>query len=79
MSQSNIVGPRLSDAVFFQKVDTARPGLEGIPAAVAEGDFALARRLFAAEARRSLQPERLEAFRLLRQTCPEQTLFLRLP
>ena len=53
-----MIGPRLSDVDFFQKVDTRRPGLEGIPLAVAKGDFALARRLFAAEARRSLQPER---------------------
>jgi hypothetical protein len=53
-----MIGPRLSDIEFFQKVDTSRPGLEGIPAAVEQGDFALARRLFAAEARHSLQPER---------------------
>ncbi len=52
------IGPRLSDADFFAKIDTTRPGLEGIPAAVAQGDFATARRLFAAEVRRTLRPER---------------------
>lgn len=52
------VGPRLSDADFFSKIDTTRPGLEGIPAAVARGDYAAARRQFAAEARAALQPQR---------------------
>lgn len=51
-------GPRLSDADFFAKIDTTRPGLEGIPEAVAHGDFTTARQLFAAEVRRTLQPER---------------------
>lgn len=51
-------GPRLQDMDFFAKIDTTRPGLEGIPGAVAAGDFATARRLFAAEVRRTLQPER---------------------
>jgi hypothetical protein len=57
-------GPRLSDADFFGetdkigKIDTTRPGLAGIPAAVGHGDYATARRLFAAEVRRTLQPER---------------------
>ena len=59
------VGPRLSDADFFAKIDTTRPGLVGIPEAVAHGDFATARRLFAAEVRRSLQPERF--FRIERE------------
>ena len=59
-------GPRLSDADFFtQCVDTTRAGLQDIPAAVAQGDFATARRLFAIEARRTLQPERF--FRLQRE------------
>ncbi len=59
-------GPRLSDADFFGNcVDTRRPGLEAIPAAVARGGFAAARRSFAAEARRSLRPERF--FRLRRR------------
>ena len=53
-----VIGPRLSDADFFAKVDTTRPGLAGIPAAVAKEDFGAARRIFAAEVRRTLQPER---------------------
>jgi hypothetical protein len=53
-----MIGPRLSDADFFAKIDTTRPGLAGIPEAVAHGDFATARQLFAAEVRRSLQPAR---------------------
>ena len=53
------IGPRLSDADFFTKIDTTRPGLlMSIPEVVAHGDFITARRLFAAEARRTLQPER---------------------
>src|SRR5688500_13642467 len=58
------VGPRLTDEQFFtEAIDTTRPGLAGIPAAVARGDFAAARRLFAAEARASLQPERFLSLR----------------
>lgn len=58
-------GPRLSDVDFFTRaVDTSRPGLEEVPVAVAAGDFARARRLFATEARRVLQPDRF--FRLHR-------------
>jgi hypothetical protein len=53
-----MIGPRITDTDFFQKIDPTRPGLEGIPAAVTAGDFALARKLFAAEVRASLQPER---------------------
>ena len=52
------IGPRLSDADFFAKVDTTQPGLEGIAAAAAAADFATARRLFATQVRQSLQPER---------------------
>lgn len=59
MSDMPMEGPRLSDRDFFtQCVDTTRPGLEEIPAAVAEGDYAAARGLFADAARRSLQPQR---------------------
>ena len=65
MSETVATGPLLSDAEFFAAIDTARPGLAGIPAAVARGDFAVARRLFAAEARQSLQPDRF--FRLSRR------------
>ncbi|GAB4558884.1 MAG: alginate lyase family protein [Anaerolineae bacterium] len=65
MPEAPTTGPRLTDERFFgELVDTSRPGLEEIPAAVARGDFATARRLFAAEARRSLQPERF--FRMRR-------------
>lgn len=53
-----MIGPRITDSNFFQKIDTTRPGLKDIPAVVAAGDFALARKLFAAEVRASLQPER---------------------
>lgn len=59
----SLIGPRLTDADFFQKIDITRPGLEGIPAAVQAGDFATARRLFAAEVRRTLQPERFLTIR----------------
>jgi len=60
MQMSAAQGPRLTDAEFFgQCLDTSRPGLEGIPAAVAQGDYAAARRLFAAEVRSSLEPRRL--------------------
>lgn len=62
-AETGMVGPRLSDADFFDKIDTSRPGLEGIRAAVARGDFAEVRRLFAAEARRTLQPERFLSIR----------------
>jgi hypothetical protein len=58
MKQASAVGPRLSDGDFFERIDTTRAGLEGIPAAVARGDLATARRLFADEVRRTLQPER---------------------
>ncbi|MGH2535352.1 MAG: alginate lyase family protein [Thermomicrobiales bacterium] len=59
MASDREIGPRLSDIDFFTKaVDTSRAGLAGIPAAVARGGVAEARRLFAAEARRSLQAER---------------------
>ena len=70
-TMAEMIGPRLSDADFFGKlgtsgsIDTTRPGLEGIPEAVAHGDFATARRLFAAEVRRTLQPERF--FRIQRE------------
>ena len=62
---TEMIGPRLSDADFFGRIDTTRPGLEGIPEAVAHGDFATARRLFAAEVRRTLEPERF--FRIQRE------------
>jgi hypothetical protein len=55
---TQMIGPRLTDADFFHGIDTTRPGLEGIPEAVAHGDFATARQHFAAEVRRTLEPER---------------------
>lgn len=59
MTTETVIGPRLSDADFFGKlIDTTRPGLEAIPALVEQGNFAEARRVFAAEARASLQPDR---------------------
>ncbi len=63
MSQEPIAGPRLSDAEFFEKVDTTRPSLQDIPGAVARGDLNTARKLFAAEVRRTLQPERFLGIR----------------
>ncbi len=44
-------------------MDTSRPGLAEIPALVARGDLAAARRVFATEARASLQPERFLSIR----------------
>jgi hypothetical protein len=67
------IGPRLSDAEFFQKIDATRPGLEGIPAAIARNDFGAARHMFAAEARRTLQPERL--FRIKREFRGSHIMF----
>jgi hypothetical protein len=58
MPESTLIGPRLSDADFFAKIDSARPGLETIPALAQAGDFHTARRVFAAEVRHSLQPQR---------------------
>jgi hypothetical protein len=64
MEQAHMVGPRLSDADFFAKIDVSRPGLEGIPEAISEGNFGAARRILASEVRRTLQPERF--FRMQR-------------
>ena len=58
MEQVTTVGPRLSDVDFFARVDATRTGLEALPDAVARGDLGAARRIFAAEVRRTLQPER---------------------
>lgn len=58
MSESEAIGPRLTDAAFFGKIDTSRPDLEGLAEAVEAEDWAEARRIFAAAARASLQPER---------------------
>ena len=54
----NMVGPKLTDARFFgELVDCTLPGLEGIPAAAAAGDYATCRRLFAAHVRETLDPD----------------------
>lgn len=54
-----MAGPRLQDDRFFSElIDTSRPGLQTIPALVAAGDFGEARKVFAADARASVQPER---------------------
>ncbi|MBN1935242.1 MAG: alginate lyase family protein [Anaerolineae bacterium] len=58
MEQDTAPGPRLSDAEFFAKIDTTHPGLEGILQAAKQEDWAAARRLFAAQVRRTLQPDR---------------------
>lgn len=58
MSESTLIGPRISDADFFSKIDSTRPDLEELPALVQAADFAAARRVFAAEVRRTLQPQR---------------------
>lgn len=51
-------GPRLTDEVFFaEKIDTTRPGLAMIPALIAAGDYAGARRAFAADVRATLKPD----------------------
>lgn len=63
MSQEILVGPRITDAEFFAHIDASRPGLETLPALVQAGDFAAARRLFAAEVRQTLQPERFLTIR----------------
>lgn len=64
MERGSMAGPRLSDEDFFAEVvDTTRPGLEGIPESVARGDYGAARRLFAAEVRRTLQPDRFLSIR----------------
>ena len=52
----NLVGPRLSDLTFFSElIDCTIPGLGGIPEAVAVGDYAKCRRLFAAQVRENLR------------------------
>lgn len=59
MTQATTLGPRLTDERFFgDLLDTSRDGLREIPALVAQGDFAAARRAFAADVRHSLQPDR---------------------
>ena len=55
---STNIGPLLTDAKFFgELLDTTQPGLEGIPAAAAAGDYARCRKMFGDYVRASLQPE----------------------
>ncbi len=54
------IGPLVTDGAFFtQHVNTGLPGMEGIPEAARRGDFAAARRLFAAQVRASVKPQTL--------------------
>ena len=51
-------GPRLSEQEFFtQRLDTSIPGLSGIPARIAAGDMAGARKIFADHVRRNVRPD----------------------
>ena len=53
-------GPRTPVAEFLEKhIDTSVPALAGIPARLKAGDLAGAEKIFAAHARASLQPDRL--------------------
>jgi hypothetical protein len=47
-----MIGPKLTDERFFSElVDISRPGLRAIPDLVTQGDYATARRVFAADVR----------------------------
>jgi hypothetical protein len=51
-------GPRLSEQEFFtNRLDTSIPALAGIPARIAAGDVAGARKIFADHVRKSLRPD----------------------
>ena len=53
------IGPRLTDErLFGELLDTAVPGLSGIPAAAAAGDYKACRHMLAEHLRATLQPER---------------------
>ncbi len=53
------IGPRLTDErLFGELLDTTVPGLSGIPAAAAAGDYKACRRMLAEHLRATLQPER---------------------
>ena len=58
MEQAATVGPRLSDAEFFSRVDTTRPAWKASPRLWRAAIWTARRRLFADEVRRTLQPER---------------------
>ena len=52
-----MIGPRLSDAGFFDALDLSRPDMAGVKAAVAERDWAGARRAFAHHLRTRKNPK----------------------
>ena len=52
-----MIGPRLSDAGFFDALDLSRPDMAGVNAAVAERDWAGARRAFAHHIRTRKNPK----------------------
>ena len=65
-------GPRTPAAEFFAKhVDTSVPALAGIPASLEAGDLAGAEKIFAAHARASLVPEKLNKDWLARKYSPK--------
>jgi hypothetical protein len=79
IQDSFINHPRLSDELFFgQHLDTTRPELTGITAAVAQNDYAEARRLLAADVRASLRPDRFlqinRSFLPSTHALPDETL-----
>ena len=49
-------GPRLTDAQFFARIDTERPGLADVKAAAARADWAAAKRAFAQHLRTRTSP-----------------------
>ncbi len=56
-----MIGPRLSDAVFFNElVDTTLPGMEGLAEAAAAGEYALCRQIFAKRVRDHLRVDLYE-------------------
>ena len=69
-------GPRLTDAKFFgELIDCCLPGLEGIPAAVDNEDYALCRKLFCTHVRESLR-QREDIFFGIPYEFPENNFML---
>ena len=53
-----MIGPKLTDAKFFgELIDCTLPGLEGVPAAAAAGDYAACRKMFGDYVRAALDPD----------------------
>ena len=53
-----LTGPVLTEEAFFTEcLDCAQPGLEGIPAMAAAGDYAVCRKIFGTYIRGTLKPE----------------------